>query len=99
MSTEVELAPKPRNHNFRKQVPKDHRQSLDTRIRWLWNQRFGTVQEVWRSTPDILDRTAATLIIQAIWRGDLDSIILLFKRLEGGSLQDTEVVERERLRV
>ena len=97
-TSDLELS-KPNNHNFRKQVPKDHRQSLDTRLRWLWNQRFGTVQEVWRSSGDVLDQTAATIIIQAVWRGDLDSIILLFKRLEGGSLQDTEVVERERIRV
>ena len=32
---------------FRRQVPAEHRASIDTRLAWLWNQRFGTVQMVW----------------------------------------------------
>ena len=45
---------------FRKQIPEAHRASLDTRLRWLWVQRFGTVQTVWKESPDLLDRTACT---------------------------------------
>ena len=75
---------------WRSEVPKEHATSLDTRLRWLWNQRFGTVQTVYTSSPDILDRTAATLIIQAIMAKDLRSIQQLFMRLEGGPLTDEE---------
>lgn len=89
MSAEVLLVRK-----FRGQIPKDHRATLDTRIKWLWNQRFGTVQMVWKDSPDVLDVTAATLILQAIMAKDLDSIMLIFNRIEGGSLEDKEVQER-----
>lgn len=73
---------------FRKQIPDSHRTSLDTRIQWLWHQRFGTVQMIWKDSPDILDKTAATLILQAIMGRDLDSIEQLFNRLEGGPVLD-----------
>ena len=43
---------------YRTQVPADHRASLDTRLRWLWMQRFGTVQTVYSRSEDILDVTA-----------------------------------------
>ena len=79
---------------FRKQIPDLHRTSLDTRIRWLWNQRFGTVQMIWKESKDVLDVTAATLILQAIMGKDLDSIVQLFQRLEGGPITDDEVQER-----
>lgn len=79
---------------YRSQVPDVHRASLDTRLMWLWNQRFGTVQMVWKDSPDVLDHTAATLILQAIIAKDLESIVLLFQRLEGGSLPDDVVLER-----
>lgn len=85
--------------HFRKEVPKEHRSSLDTRIRWLWNQRFGTVQTVWKDSSDVLDKTAATLILQAIMAKDLDSISLLFQRLEGGPQVDEEVLEQASMRV
>ena len=32
------------SRKFRHEIPEKHRGSMDTRIRWLWNQRFGTVQ-------------------------------------------------------
>lgn len=73
---------------YRKQVPDLWRTSLDTRIQWLWHQRFGTVQMVWKDSPDILDHTAATLILQAIMAHDLDSIAQIFDRLEGGPMPD-----------
>lgn len=79
---------------YRKQVPDSHRITLDTRIQWLWNQRFGTVQMVWRESRDVLDVTAATLILQAVMGKDLDSIIQLFQRLEGGPVTDDEVQDR-----
>lgn len=85
--------------HFRKSIPKEHRASLDTRIRWLWNQRFGTVQTVWKDSPDVLDKTAATLILQAIMAKDLDSISLIFQRLEGGPQVDEEVLEQASMRV
>jgi hypothetical protein len=78
---------------WRKHIPEEHRASLDTRLRWLWNQRFGTVQTVYNESPDMLDVTAATLIIQAIMAKDLVAIRQVFQRLEGGSQFDEEVVE------
>lgn len=80
---------------WRNQVPEDHRTSLDTRLLWLWHQRFGTVQSVYSNSPDILDVTASTLILQAIMGRDLRSIQQLFQRLEGGAIYDEEVKAQE----
>jgi len=82
-----------RQRRYRQRVPEAHCGSLDTRIKWLWHQRFGTVQTVFGRSPDILDRTAATLIIQAIMAKDLDAINQIFQRIEGGSLEDVLVLE------
>ena len=82
-----------RTHVYRKQIPADHRSSLDTRLLWLWHQRFGTVQTIYLESPDILDVTAATLILQAIMGRDLKSIQQLFQRLEGGPMYDKQMVE------
>lgn len=82
------------DRRFRSQVPDSHRLSLDTRIQWLWHQRFGTVQTVWKDSKDVLDHTAATLILQAVMAKDLDSIIQLFQRLEGGAVMDTVIVDQ-----
>lgn len=79
---------------YRSQVPDSHRESLDTRILWLWNQRFGTVQMIWKDSPDLLDKTAATLFLQAIMGHDLDSIAQIFQRIEGGALTDEQLLER-----
>lgn len=79
---------------YRNTIPEIHRASLDTRIQWLWNQRFGTVQTIWKDSPDVLDNTAATLILQAIMGKDLESISQIFNRLEGGALTDEELLER-----
>lgn len=84
---------------YRREVPESHRATLDTRLRWLWHQRFGTVQMIWKESPDVLDHTACTLILQAIMAKDLDSITQLFQRLEGGSVTDTEILEQETMRV
>jgi hypothetical protein len=84
---------------YRTQVPADHRASLDTRLLWLWHQRFGTVQTIYSQSPDILDVTAATLILQAIMARDLKSIQQLFQRLEGGTMYDHEVLEKKPVRI
>lgn len=85
----------PIEHKFRGEVPEAHRSSLDTRIAWLWNQRWGTVQTVWQKSPDLLDHTAATMFLQAVMASDLDSTRQIFNRLEGGSLPDDTLLERE----
>jgi hypothetical protein len=85
----------PVNRKFRKQIPDNHRGSIDTRLRWLWHQRFGTVQMIWKDSPDVLDHTACTLVLQAIMAKDLDSIAQLFQRLEGGALLDQELLEED----
>jgi len=84
-------------HRWRNEIPKDHRTSLDTRLAWLWNQRFGTVQMVYLRSADILDVTAATLIIQAILAKDLSAIQQRFQRLEGGAVNDQELAESLRI--
>jgi hypothetical protein len=84
----------PVQRKFRSQIPDSHRGSLDTRILWLWNQRFGTIQMIWKDSPDVLDHTAATLFLQAILAKDLESISLIFQRLEGGAISDEQVQER-----
>lgn len=83
---------------YRKQVPEAHRKSIDTRLRWLWNQKWGTVQAVLehsRINGDVLDYTAANLIFQAVVGKDLESISQLLNRIEGGTLTDTALAERE----
>lgn len=90
MSTEVVET----DRRFRKEVPKLHKHSLDTRLAWLWNQRSGTVQSVWENSPDVLDKTAATMILQALFGKDLNSIALIFKRLEGGAVGDEVIAEQ-----
>lgn len=89
MSTELVQVKK-----YRKGIPDAHRASLDTRLQWLWHQRFGTLQQVWKESKDVLDHTAATLILQAIMAKDLESISQLFNRLEGGPIGDVELAER-----
>ena len=99
MSAEVVHLDQLPERRWKGEVPKDHKSSLDTRLRWLWNQRFGTVQTVYIDSPDLLDRTAATLILQAIMAQDLRSIQQLFQRLEGGAIEDQELAEDAGLRI
>lgn len=82
---------------YRTSIPDIHKHSLDTRIHWLWHQRFGTVQTIWKESTDILDHTACTLFLQAIMAGDLDSIIQIFQRVEGGPRVDKALEEAEPL--
>jgi hypothetical protein len=93
--TESSTALVPTQLKFRHSIPKEHQSSLDTRLVWLWEQRFGTVQTIYQHSKDTLDRTAATLIIQAVIGRDLESIKHLFQRLEGGALVDEIVLEQE----
>ncbi len=81
---------------FRHEVPADHRSTLDTRLLWLWHQRFGTIQTIYTHSPDLLDRTACTLILQAIMARDLKSIQQLFTRIEGGSVYDQEIMDQDK---
>lgn len=90
MASEIVLS----ERRFRNQVPEIHRKSIDTRIAWLWNQRFGTVQQVWQNSKDMLDHTAATLILQAVFAKDLESITQVLQRMEGGPLVDSQLPER-----
>ena len=92
MSTEIV-------RKFRKQIPEAHRSSLDTRLMWLWHQKFGTVQMIWKESSDVLDHTACTLILQAIMAKDLASIELVLNRLEGGPIEDVEVAAQSALRI
>ena len=85
----------PIQRKFRSQVPEAHKQSLDTRLHWMWHQRFGTVQQIWKDSRDVLDHTAATLILQAIMGKDLASISQLFQRIEGAPISDTEILDAE----
>lgn len=89
--SDAELVPV---RKFRKAIPERHRASLDTRVRWLWHQRFGTIQMIYTTSTDILDHTACTLIIQAIYAKDLTSLEHLLQRLEGGALTDEELLDQ-----
>lgn len=89
----TELVPVTRK--FRRAIPEAHRGSLDTRIHWLWHQRFGTIQMIWKDSDDVLDKTACTLFLQAIMGTDLESITQLFTRLEGGALEDQELLDAD----
>lgn len=82
---------------FRHAIPKEHQYSLDTRLAWLWNQRSGTVQSVRENSPDVLDHTAASMVLQALFSRDLNSIALLLRRLEGGAVTDEQVEESDGL--
>lgn len=84
---------------FRKEVPEAHKTSIDTRLRWLWHQRYGTVQTIFSESRDVLDHTACVLILQAIMAKDLQSIEQLFQRLEGGAVADRAVLNRKTMRL
>jgi hypothetical protein len=95
LATTAAPLPVPVRRAYRSSIPKSHQASLDTRIMWLWNQRFGQVQAIWKDSKDVLDHTAADLILQAIMAKDLSSINLVFQRIEGGSISDQEQLDRE----
>ncbi|QKY80412.1 hypothetical protein SEA_PABST_54 [Microbacterium phage Pabst] len=76
-------------------IPEEHRTTDDTRIAWLWNQRLIVVQNIWSNTSNIRDRMAAALILGAAYQANMASIELVFKRLEGGAILDTEIIDNE----
>lgn len=77
---------------FRNDIPEEHRTSADTKLRWLWNQRFGTVQSIWQNTSDGDTKAAAALVLNAAYVGNLTSINLLLQRLEGGAKSDEDLL-------
>ncbi|QYC53821.1 hypothetical protein SEA_EUGENEKRABS_51 [Microbacterium phage EugeneKrabs] len=76
-------------------IPEEHRTTDDTRIEWLWNQRLIVVQNIYLNTGNIRDRMACALVLGAAWQANLASIELVFKRLEGGSVVDTDVIDSD----
>ena len=82
-----------RERHWPTRIPPTHTASLDTRVLWLWNQRWGVVESVYHRSPDALDRFVAQLYIQAVLMKDLDTIRLLFVRLEGGAVDDVTIHE------
>lgn len=80
-------------YKYRSEVPAEHCTSADTKLRWLWNQRFGTLQNIWQNTTDGDTRAAATLCLNAAYIGDLTAINMLLTRLEGGALVDDELLD------
>ena len=96
MSQELEEV---RDRRFRTSIPEAHQQSLDTRLAWLWNQRAGTIQAVRSESEDVLDYTAATMMMQALFGKDLAAISLILQRLEGGTLTDAQIAEQGELHI
>lgn len=93
--TELAIPDNTPQHKYRSTIPDQHKASIDSRLRWLWNQKFGVVQTVWRDSKDVLDHTAATMILQCIMAQDLQSIEMLFQRIEGGPVTDDQVLEKQ----
>lgn len=79
---------------FRNNVPTEWRKSIDTRIYWMWHQRLGTIQQIREKTTDVLDLTAAELVLEAVYGDDLNPLILLLQRLEGGTQRDDRLQEQ-----
>src|SRR5690606_1517937 len=80
------------NRRFRNEIPAEHCGSADTKLRWLWNQRFGAVQSIWQNTADGDTKAAAALVLNAAYVGNLASINLLLQRLEGGAKTDEDLL-------
>ncbi len=80
-------------YKFRSEIPQEHCTSADTKLRWLWNQRFGTVQNIWQHTTDGDSKMAAALCLNAAYVGDITSISQLLHRLEGGALTDEDLLD------
>lgn len=78
-------------------IPEKHRVSDDSRIQWLWNQRFEVVQTIFSFTDNVRDRMAATLVLSATLSAHLPAIELVLRRLEGGAVPDQVVQEEEAL--
>lgn len=75
------------------EIPRDHCVSDDTRLEWLWMQRLRVVQNIYAKTKSPRTRMACALVLAASMTASLPSIELLLRRLEGGSVPDSEVQE------
>lgn len=99
IAAELELAERKRlldelsKKKYRSSVPPEHCTSIDTKLRWLWNQRFGTVQKIWQETTDADTKAAATLLLNAAYVGDISAIHIVLNRLEGGVLTDEDLLD------
>ena len=82
---------------LRSEIPNDHRSSSDSRMEWLWNQRLAVVASIYMRSPNIMDRMAAKLVLDAAMSANLPSIELLLRRLEGGAVSDQTIVEGDSL--
>lgn len=88
-STEITVP----SYRFRTDIPREHCSSSDTKLRWLWNQRFGTIQAIWQNATDGDTKAAAALCLNAAYVGDLTSINLLLNRLEGSPMLDEDLLD------
>lgn len=84
-----------RQQRFRNGVPQEWRKSIDTRLYWMWHQRLGTIQQIREKTDDVLDRTAAEIVMEAVYSDELNPLILLLQRLEGGPMRDRDLPAEE----
>lgn len=78
---------------YRGSVPEEHTGSIDMMLRWMWNQRFGTIQKIWMETKDADTKAAATLCLNAAYVGDMSAINIVLQRLEGGVLTDEDLLD------
>ncbi len=99
-STAVEVVSNPQDllaelakKKYRGAIPEEHCTSIDTKVRWLWNQRFGTVQRIWMETDDAETKAAASLLLNAAYAGDMSAINIVLQRLEGGALVDEDLLD------
>ena len=53
---------------------------------------------VHQNSPDVLDQTAASMILQALFSRNLNAIALIFKRLEGSAVPDDVLEGDDELR-
>jgi len=87
----------PTGRKLRTETPRDVKSSSDTRLEWMWDQRLAVVANIYYRSPDILDRMAARLILDAIMAMNLASIELVLQRIEGAPVSDQTIVEGDSL--
>ena len=79
------------------QTPKTAKDSTDTRMEWMWDQRLEVIGTIYLRSPDLLDVMAARTVLDATLMGSIASIELLLRRLEGGAVSDQTIVEGDSL--
>lgn len=85
------------NRRMLTNIPEEHRTTDDTRMEWLWMQRIILVQNIYLKTNNARDKMACSVVLSAAWSANLGSIELLLRRLEGGAVQDSVVLEDDSL--